>query len=57
MADESVVKFHGKSKVEKYLLVLSNMVGNPIFFNCLCTYTFFYVKVVYKNAQMVNTAQ
>ena len=26
VADQSVVNFHGKSKVEKYLLILSNMV-------------------------------
>ncbi len=26
IADESIVAFHGKDKVEKYLLVLSNMV-------------------------------
>lgn len=29
IADQSVVRFHGKSKVEKYLLVLSNMVILP----------------------------
>ena len=26
VADESVVRFHRKAKVEKYLLILSNMV-------------------------------
>ena len=26
VADESIVAFHGKDKVEKYLLILSNMV-------------------------------
>ncbi len=35
VADETIVRFHGKDKVEKYLLVLSNMVSNCVCYVCL----------------------